>query len=160
MKNIIVTLALIVAMSTTAQEADYNVASYLEEGFKAPNTHYIGEAWLNRILQEDDDLPYNLVKATFKANSTLDWHRHNTSQVLIVVDGEGYYQERGKEPYLMKSGDIIKCPKHTEHWHASSKEKDVTYLALYSGETPTEWTEVLSQAAYDDVAKKLNKECP
>lgn len=160
MKNSILALATIVSFGAAAQESDYSIASYLDEGTKAPNTHYIGEAWLNRILQEDDELSYNVVKATFKANSTLDWHTHSTPQVLIIVDGEGYYQEKGKEPIIMKTGDIIKCSKNTEHWHASSKDYDVTYLALYSGETPTEWTEVLSQASYDAVAEKIKNKCP
>lgn len=155
MKKIILILVLVVSMGAVAQETDYTVSSYIDEGFKAPNTHYIGEAWLNRILQEDDDLSYNVVKATFKANSTLDWHKHGTPQVLIIVDGKGYYQEKGKEPYLMKTGDIIKCPKNTEHWHSSSKDSDVTYIALYSGEKPTEWTEVVTQEYYDAVARKL-----
>ncbi len=155
MKNIIIILTLIVSFAAAAQESDYTISSYLDEGVKAPNTHYIGEAWLNRILQEGGDLSYNVVKATFKANSTLDWHKHSTAQVLIIVDGVGYYQEKGKEPFVMKTGDIIKCPENTEHWHASSKHHDVTYLALYSGVTPTEWTEVLSQKYYDAVAEKL-----
>ena len=48
-----------------------------------------------------------------------------------MVDGAGYYQERGKDPILMKAGDVIQCAKDTEHWHASSKYPDVTYLAIY-----------------------------
>ena len=140
-----------------AQSADYTITSYKDEGTKAPNTHYIGEAWLNGLLRADGDLTYNITKATFRANSTLDWHTHETPQVLIVVDGEGYYQERGKEPILMKEGDVIKCDKETEHWHASSKESDVTYLALYGGTQPTTWTEVLSQEYYDGVADKLEQ---
>ncbi len=155
MKNIFHTLIFMVSLTAVAQQEKYEVTSYLDEGVKAPNTHYLGEAWLNRLLQADDDLPYNVVKATFKANSTLDWHKHSTTQVLIIVDGLGYYQERGKDPYLMEKGDIIKCPKDTEHWHSSSKDKDVTYLALYSGATPTEWTEVVTQDYYDTVAVKL-----
>jgi quercetin dioxygenase-like cupin family protein len=63
------------------------------------------------LLQADDDLTYNITKATFKANSTLDWHKHGTVQVLIVIAGTGYYQEKGKEPVLMEAGDIIKCEK-------------------------------------------------
>ncbi|MFI8379732.1 cupin domain-containing protein [Leeuwenhoekiella sp. NPDC079379] len=157
MKKILVLLISIVSLGASAQHADYTVSSYLDEGIKAPNTHYLGEAWLSRILQEDENLPYNLVKATFKANSTLDWHKHSTTQVLIVVEGIGYYQEKGKEPYIMKTGDIIKCLKDTEHWHSSSKNNDVTYLALYSGETPTEWTEVVSRQYYDAVAEKLKE---
>ena len=30
-----------------AQTSEYEVSSYLLEGFKAPNTNYLGEAWLN-----------------------------------------------------------------------------------------------------------------
>jgi quercetin dioxygenase-like cupin family protein len=123
---------------------------------KAPNTHYIGEAWLNGLIRADETIDYNITKAMFKANSTLDWHSHTSPQVLIIVEGEGYYQERGKEPFRMKVGDVIKCDPGIEHWHASSKESDVTYLAIYSGET--NWTEVLSQEAYDKVADILKKE--
>ena len=136
-------------------QSQYKISSYKDEGNRAPNTHYIGDAYLNRVIESDRELPYNITKATFKANSTLDWHYHASTKVLIVVEGEGYYQERGKDPVLMKTGDVIKCPKQTEHWHSSSKDSDVTYLALYGGTTPTSWTEVLTQEYYDEVASKL-----
>ena len=136
-------------------QSDYNVTSYQNQGNRAPNTHYIGDAWLNGLLQADEELPYGITKATFRANSTLDWHFHTSVQVLIVVEGEGYYQEKGKDPIRIKTGDVIRCEKDTEHWHASSKEEDVTYLALYGGSQPTTWTEVLSQEYYDRVANKL-----
>ena len=55
----------------------------------------------------------------------------------------------------MKTGDVIRCLRQTEHWHSSSKDSDVTYLALYGGTTPTTWTEVLTQEYYDEVANKL-----
>lgn len=155
MKKILFFLFTISSYLGFAQNSDYSINSYLIEGTKAPNTHYIGEAWLNSLLQADEDINYNITKATFRANSTLDWHKHATPQVLIIVEGEGYYQERGKAPIRMKVGDVIKCDKETEHWHTSSKENDVTYLAIYGGTQPTTWTEVLSQDYYDSVAKKL-----
>lgn len=155
MKNSIFTLLILAPLYLFAQGSDYNVYSYLTQGTKAPNTHYIGEAWLNAIIHNDADLGYNITKATFKANSTLDWHKHSSVQVLIIVDGEAYYQEKGKEPVILKEGDIIKCTKDIEHWHSSTKDKDVTYLAFYGGEQPTIWTEVLTQEYYDRVAEKL-----
>ncbi len=158
MKHLIVTLFIFSSLSAIAQESGYPVTSYLTEGTKAPNTHYIGEAWLNGIIHDDTELGYNITKATFKANSTLDWHKHASPQVLIYVDGEGYYQERGKEPIILRAGDIIKCDKDVEHWHSSTKDSDVTYLALYGGDKPTTWTEVLTQEYYDTIAKKLNTE--
>ena len=153
MKNSIITLFLVLPFIGIGQNSEYNINSYLNEGAKAPNTHYIGEAWLNSLLRADESLNYNITKATFVANSTLDWHKHTSPQVLIIVDGEGYYQEKGKNPIRIKEGDVLKCNPDIEHWHAFSKEKDVTYLAFNSGETI--WTEVLSQEEYDNVAKIL-----
>lgn len=155
MKNSIVFLFILATVSVFSQNSDYKVSSYLTEGVRAPNTHYIGEAWLNAIIHDDEDLGYNITKATFRANSTLDWHKHSSVQVLIIVDGEAYYQEKGNEPIILKEGDVIKCGKGIEHWHSSSKFSDVTYLALYGGEHPTVWTEVVTQKYYDQVAEKL-----
>ena len=157
MKNLITALLIIVSLFALAQNEEYNISSFLEEGFKAPNTHYIGEAWLNGVVEVEGDLNFHITKAHFKANSTLDWHKHASTQVLIYVEGAGYYQERGKSPIILKAGDVLKCEKDIEHWHSSSKENDVTYLAIYGGETPTTWTEVLTQEYYDSVAKKLKK---
>tara|TARA_R110001606_G_scaffold397321_1_gene573463 strand:+ start:1504 stop:1980 length:477 start_codon:yes stop_codon:yes gene_type:complete len=158
MKYSIFALFIFASISGFSQDSEYNVSSYLTEGRKAPNTHYIGEAWLNAIIHDDTELGYNITKATFKANSTLDWHKHSSAQVLIIVDGEAYYQERGKEPVILKTGDVIKCEKNTEHWHSSTKVSDVTYLALYGGGQPTTWTEVLTQKYYDKVAEKLKSD--
>lgn len=157
MKNLVFTLFAFAPLFLFAQDPHYAISSYRTGGMKAPNTHYIGEAWLNTIFNNDPDLGYNITKATFKANSTLDWHKHSSAQVLIIVNGEAYYQERGKEPIILKEGDIIKCEKNVEHWHSSTKHRDVTYLALYGGEQPTTWTEVVTQQYYDIVAEKLKK---
>jgi len=157
MKNSILLFFILASLLGFSQDAEYKVSSYNAEGEKAPNTHYIGEAWLSAIIHDDTELGYNITKATFKANSTLDWHKHSSAQVLIIVDGEAYYQEKGKSPIILKAGDIIKCEKDIEHWHSSTKNNDVTYLALYAGGEPTTWTEVLTQDYYDQVAKKLEK---
>ena len=157
MRTLFIALAIVAPCFLHAQDSSYTISSYLKNGAKAPNTHYIGEAWLSSIFQNDSTFGYNITKATFKANSTLDWHKHSSVQVLIIVDGEAYYQERGKEPTILKEGDIIKCKAGTVHWHSSTKFKDVTYLALYGGATPTVWTEVLTQQYYDKVAEQLKQ---
>ena len=154
MKKLFSTLLLILPLCIYAQNSDYNVTSYMTEGFKAPNTHHIGDAWLNFLLQADDHFNYNITQATFNQNSTLDWHKHSTVQVIIIVEGEGYYQERGKEPVILKTGDVIKCEKDIEHWHSSTAYSKVSYLAIYGSE-PTVWTEKLTQEYYNSVAKKL-----
>ncbi|PIB23776.1 cupin [Maribacter sp. 4U21] len=158
MRNAIIFLFLLFVTSVFSQDTGYNVSSYLTAGTKAPKTHYIGEAWLNAIIHDDAELGYNITTATFKANSTLDWHKHSSAQVLIIVAGEAYYQEKGNAPIILKEGDVIKCVKDVEHWHSSTKTSDVTYLALYGGDQPTTWTEVVTQEYYDEVALKLKKQ--
>ena len=155
MKNTFFILLFSVSLSVFSQSSDYALQSYLEDGFKAPNTNYLGEAWLNALIRSDEAAPYNITKAMFKANATLNWHKHSKPQVLIYIEGEGYYQEKGKQAIRVKEGDLVRCEPNIEHWHSSSKKKDVTYLAIYSGET--EWTEVLTQEAYDKVAFQLQK---
>ena len=151
----LITFLIITLFSTSifAQTKDYEVSSYHEQGFKAHNTNYLGETWLNTLIRSDETLSYNLTKAAFKANYTLNWHKHSDQQVLIILSGKGYYQEKGKQPIVIKEGDVLKCAANTEHWHTSSKEQDVTYLAIYKGET--KWTDVLTQEAYDEVAELL-----
>ena len=64
MKKSTVLLFLLIPFISFSQKADYIVSSYLTEGPKAPNTHYIGEAWLNGVLQGDAELNFNITKAT------------------------------------------------------------------------------------------------
>jgi len=155
MKHLLAVILCLFSLSTIAQNNEYDISSFQEKGSRAPNTHYIGDAWLRGIVETTEENGFNVTKAKFQANSTLDWHKHSTSQVLIYLDGEGYYQERGKAPIILKAGDVIKCEADTEHWHSSTKYSDVTYLAIYSNTTPTVWTEVLSQEYYDNVATRL-----
>jgi quercetin dioxygenase-like cupin family protein len=157
MRNAIIFLFFLFVTSVYSQDTGYNVSSYLTAGTKAPNTHYIGEAWLNAIIHDDVESGFNITKATFKANSTLDWHKHSSAQVLIIVEGEAYYQEKGNAPIILTEGEVIKCYKDLEHWHSSTKTSDVTYLALYGGDQPTTWTEVVTQEYYDEVALTLKK---
>ena len=44
MKISILVLFVLASLTGFAQDSKYNVSSYLTEGSKAPNTHYIGEA--------------------------------------------------------------------------------------------------------------------
>ena len=151
MKKLILLLLFVPFVSFTQ---DYKLNSFKIESLdlndKAPNTHYIGNAWLKRLVVADEDFDYNLTLATFQSNSTLDWHKHSTGQVLIIIDGEGYYQEKGKEVIVLKKGDVIKCDKNIEHWHSSTPNMDVSYIAIY-GNSETIWTEKLSKENYDKI---------
>ncbi|MGX1929859.1 cupin domain-containing protein [Flagellimonas sp. 2504JD4-2] len=157
MRHLIFCLIICFPAITLAQKSDYPIKSFLDDGIKAPNTHHIGEAWLNFLLKEEDNLDYNITQATFSPNSTLDWHKHGTPQVLIVLEGKGYYQEKGKDPIIIRKGDVIRCQKETEHWHTSSKDSKISYLAIY-GNSPTIWTQKVTREYYNSVSEKLDQD--
>lgn len=154
MKKLTLLFFVLIPLSINAQSSDYDISSFLDKGVKAPNTHHLGEAWLNFLVEAGDSFDYNITQATFSPNSTLDWHKHTTAQVLIIIEGKGYYQERDEDPIIMRKGDVIMCAKDTEHWHTSSADSSVSYIAVYGSE-PTIWTEKLTREYYDSVAKEL-----
>jgi len=66
MKNTICFLLILASISVFSQNSEYAVSSYLTEGAKAPNTHYIGEAWLNAIIHDDKELVIILQRQPLK----------------------------------------------------------------------------------------------
>ena len=97
--------------------------------------------------QANDLFKHNVVLATFEAGAKLDWHSHKEGQQLIVLGGHGHYQEKGKPIQPMYPGDVINCNPNTLHWHSSTKNTAVSYLAIYSP-SPTQW-DTLTQSEYD-----------
>jgi quercetin dioxygenase-like cupin family protein len=58
------------------------------------------------------------------------WHSHPAGQILLVTDGVGYYQEKGKPIQVITRGDVIKCLPDKDHWHGASIDKSMTHISL------------------------------
>ena len=119
----------------------------IPKGMLAPNQHHEGKAWLNFLGQANALFDHNVVLATFEAGAKLNWHSHKEGQQLIVLSGLGHYQEKGKPIRPMQAGDIINCSPNTLHWHSSTANASVSYLALYSP-SPTQWDRPLTADEY------------
>ena len=91
-----------------------------------------GTAFVNWIQRADSTSPYDIQLASviYDKNTRTKWHYHPTGQILMVLDGIGYYQEKGKAKQILKKGDVAKCPPNLPHWHGSSPESTVNYLAV------------------------------
>jgi quercetin dioxygenase-like cupin family protein len=116
-------------------------------GEKAENVHHKGEVWLYHPGETDEAFDYGLAVATFAPDARLDWHSHPAGQQLIITAGTGYYQERGKELKTVRKGDVVNCLPGVEHWHASTPDSGVTYLAI-TGDEPTQWLEPVADEVY------------
>ena len=91
--------------------------------------NHTGNVWLKELSAADSVFNYNIAIATFDPGAKLDWHIHPAGQILLITDGVGYYQERGKLKQTVYKGDVIKCSPGVEHWHGASPKSSFTYIA-------------------------------
>lgn len=104
-------------------------ASIFPTGEKAANIHHVGDVWLTELAPADSTFTYSTAQAVFDVGARLDWHIHPGGQILLITDGIGYYQERGKQKQTVRKGDVVKCQPGVEHWHGATPHSRVTYLA-------------------------------
>ena len=125
-------------------------ASIFPKGEKAANVHHTGNVWLKELVAADSILDCHVSLATFDADARLDWHRHPGGQILMITDGVGYYQEKGKPKQTVKKGDIIKCLPDVEHWHGATPQSGFAYLAINTNNKKgrTIWSQKVTNADY------------
>lgn len=126
-------------------------------GMGEPNTafaqYFKGNSYLNPLTQKGDSAVF-LANVTFEPNCRNNWHIHHSTkdggQILICVDGEGWYQEEGKPAQLLKSGDVVTIPANVKHWHGAKKDSWFSHIAVeVPGEnTKTEWCEEVTDEEY------------
>lgn len=86
-----------------------------------------------------------------------NWHIHHADkgggQLLICVDGEGWYQEEGKPAQSLKPGDVVTIPPEVKHWHGAKKDCWFSHLAVeVPGEnTSNEWCEPVTDQEYQQL---------
>lgn len=153
MKNITRIAALTLFLSGDAFGQD---ESLFPKGEKAPNVHHTGNVWLSELSQADANFNYNVTYATFEPGAKLNWHIHPGGQILMITEGKGYYQERGKPIEIVQKGDVIKCLPNVEHWHASTPTNSFAYVATTTNHEKgrTIWLEEVTEKEYLLIEKK------
>lgn len=119
-------------------------------GEKVNNPNFTGGAvWLNNLVNADS-LNQNAVGVvTFEAGARTKWHTHPAGQIILAVDGEGYYQEEGKEKVVVKKGEVMKCPADVPHWHGASAHSHFVQIAITGREKgETVWLEEVNDEVY------------
>ena len=78
------------------------------KGEKAPTDYFTGTAWVKMLVASDNTFNTSIGNVTFEPGARNNWHTHPGGQILIVTDGMGYYQEKGKLIQLLRKGDVVK----------------------------------------------------
>lgn len=148
-------ITMAISVSTTAQSVEkmrfYKMSSFIDKGNLAPKEYFTGSAWVNMNIGKDDD--YNMIigTVTFDPRSRTNWHTHTTGQILFVIEGTGYYQEKGKPIQLIQKGDVIKIAKGVLHWHGASQNSLMRHIAIVPelDKDKTEWLQPVTDDEYN-----------
>ncbi|MCH4167612.1 MAG: cupin domain-containing protein [Streptococcaceae bacterium] len=109
--------------------------------------YFIGNSYL-KFLTSQADVAVNSV--TFEPGARNDWHVHNDGfQILLVTDGEGWYQEAGKAPQELKKGAVVSIASGVKHWHGATRDSWFTHVAI--GRGTTTWLESVNDAFYNEL---------
>jgi quercetin dioxygenase-like cupin family protein len=130
MKRIIIfttTCLLFCQLINHAQTNDYEVVFPKGNLTKA---NFTGNVYVQPLLAQDST--FNLVagSVTFEPGARSYWHTHNAGQILMVISGTGYTQQKGKPIQVIHKGEVITCPPNVEYWHGASPGSHMTHLSL------------------------------
>ncbi len=127
-------------------------------GMGKPNIEYekyfTGKSYLKPLTNPNQSAVF-LANVTFEPKCRNNWHIHHATkgggQILICVEGEGWYQEWGKEAVSLKPGMIITIPANVKHWHGAKKDSWFSHIAVEvpGEETSNEWLESVSDEEYN-----------
>ena len=107
-----------------------NTNNIFPKGEKAPAEYFTGTAWIRMLHPNDSTLNCQIVNVTFEPGARNNWHTHTGGQILLVTDGIGYCQEKGKPIQLLRKGDLVKILPDLEHWHGASPGSEFTHIAI------------------------------
>jgi quercetin dioxygenase-like cupin family protein len=89
------------------------------------------------------------VQATFAPGSRLRWHIHPKGQILLIMEGTGYYLEKGKPARIVHKGDVIKCTPGVPHTHMAAPNSSFAYIGIES--RGIKWLERVTDEEYNSV---------
>ena len=152
MKKPLQLIALALCLAPVLRTSAQTAAPVFPKGDLSTTKNHTGDIWLSELSVGDATFDPTIAQATYGPGARLDWHVHPGGQVLLITEGTGYYQERGKPIRIVHKGDVIKSAPGVEHWHAAAPHSTFAYIAV----TPTQkgktlWLEPVTDKDYNSV---------
>lgn len=128
-------------------------SSIFPKGEKLENGYFTGNAFLKPLLAKDKNNDFAMGSVTFEPGARTNWHVHPKGQVLIVTEGEGFYQVKDKPARQIKKGDVINIPENVEHWHGARANTGMVHIAItnYKGEENVTWLKPVTDQEFNEV---------
>ncbi len=121
-------VAISMHVNITAQEITDNQQLIFPAENIASSESNTGEVHLSLLKSGGNTM---ITHFRFSPGSRNFWHYHpNVEQTLLVLDGEGFYQEEGKEKRIIKKGDVIVSQANVRHWNGATPEKPLVCITV------------------------------
>ena len=107
--------------------------------------YFTGNSYLKPLTNPKETV--FIANVTFEPGCRNNWHIHHAAkgggQILLCVEGEGWYQEENKPARSLKAGDVVTIPAGVKHWHGAKEDSWFSHLAIEcpGEDTSTEWLE-------------------
>lgn len=151
----------VVGMSSCmyAQQQEHNseqstATIIFPRGKKISNDNFKGTAYLKVLIAADSVNPTTVGSVTFEPGARTKWHSHPGGQILLAIDGVGYYQEKGHSKKILRRGDVVKCPPNVPHWHGASAKTPFVQVAVTNSHLgATVWLDTVTEQEYNSATK-------
>ena len=127
-----------------------NQVSIFPKGQELPADWFTGQAFYTPLVAKDKNNEFSALAVSFDPSVRTNWHTHPKGQVLIVIEGQGLYQEKGGEARIIKMGDVVIIPENTEHWHGASATTKMVHIAItnYKDDVQVTWLNPVTDEDY------------
>jgi quercetin dioxygenase-like cupin family protein len=108
-----------------------NASVIFPRGEMASSSVFLGTAWMKMLVSDAEGVyDCQVYDVVFEPGARNHWHSHPGGQILLVTDGTGYYQERGKAAQRLRKGDVVQIPPDMEHWHGAAPNSGLTHIGI------------------------------
>lgn len=147
------------ALSIARKNSEHFV-SIFPRGNSGPSEWFTGIVHVQSLVDPNqiEDL-YSVGQVIFEPSARTYWHTHPAGQVLLVTEGKGFYQERGKPAQVLTKGSVVAIPKDVEHWHGASEDSRLIHIAISNvseGSAVTWMTQVTDEEYRETSLGKLS----
>ena len=124
-------------------------------GGKASADYFVGTAYVKMLVPQNPAFNTTVGNVVFEPGCRNNWHSHKGPQILICIDGEGYYQEKGQSIQLLRKGAVVQILPGVIHWHGATPDSEFTHIAIGPNSQlgVADWLEPVSDKEYNSYQK-------
>lgn len=148
---IIILLSITPSITGAKEMSKAPIDTIFEQGEKNPyGDFFTGQTYLNMLNEKEEVFNTPIGNVTFEPGARTNWHKHSGGQILLVLNGEGRYQEKGKDIQVLQKGDIVKIAPNIEHWHGAAPTSWFTHISIETNvpNNTTTWLSPVTEEEY------------